>query len=185
MEQECPVCRKIHADNCDPDDLSAIAQLRRTGAQCADQALFSVNYLRAHFTQQLWTISNDEEAIDSFLDSLEKFVWYLCILNRINVSFAITPLGKISFYSCVLHSIVYSLDWPRALNFLKAKKNRISEIVFKLFELVLEEDESSAKSSDITRFQENLWTVSTEWKILLDGIPVFLLVFLLAISLND
>jgi hypothetical protein len=71
--------------------------------------------------------------------------------------------------SDAIQSISHDIDWPLALKFLKAKNTQITEIVVKLFELVLEEDESGETNSDITLFQENLWTVWTQWTARLAG----------------
>jgi hypothetical protein len=85
-------------------DIGVASQSQNTGFLGFDKVPFS--FLRAQFTEQVQKLTQDESSIESLVEALEKFVWHLCILNRINEEFGITPLGMYPF-RC------YSIDFSR------------------------------------------------------------------------
>lgn len=93
-ERPCPSCGKKHFDNCNPEDLPKTSdQARKIALMCYAQTVEAAAEVRAKFSEYLKKLQNEEAAIDAFLASCEKFVWHICILNKLNWQMGFRELG--------------------------------------------------------------------------------------------
>lgn len=93
-EQKCSLCGKVHFDNCDPADVPKTSeQARKLAQRCYVQTVEAAAEVRARFSQYLKQLQDEEAAIDTFLISFEKFIWHICILNRLNWQMGFRELG--------------------------------------------------------------------------------------------